>query len=213
MSKLTMNSFLSLDGVVQSPSAPTEDPSGGFRKGGWVVPFADPDVAQYLGDALATVDALLLGRRTYEIFAAHWPRVTDPDDPVALTLTLLPKYVVSSTLQKVEWHNTRLIRGDVVNEVAKLKCGHHQEIQIQGSAQLAQTLIDNDLIDEYRLWFYPVVLGSGKRLFGSSPLHLSLALIDTQTTSAGVVINTYRRLGPQRHDSFCVGHAECDPVA
>jgi len=147
-------------------------------------------MAQYLGNALATVDALLLGRRTYEIFAAHWPRVTDPDDPIALTLTLLPKYVVSSTLEKVEWHNSKLVRGDVVNEIAKLKCGHYEEIQIQGSAQLAQTLIDHDLIDEYRLWFYPVVLNSGKRLFGSARLHLTLNLIDTQTTSTGVAINT-----------------------
>jgi dihydrofolate reductase len=201
MSKLTMNAFLSLDGVVQSPGARTEDPSGDFRRGGWAVPYADTDMAQYLGNALATVDALLLGRRTYEIFAAHWPRVTDPDDPIALTLTLLPKYVVSSTLEKVEWHNSKLVRGDVVNEIAKLKCGHYEEIQIQGSAQLAQTLIDHDLIDEYRLWFYPVVLNSGKRLFGSARLHLTLNLIDTQTTSTGVVINTYRRVGLQRKDA------------
>jgi dihydrofolate reductase len=197
MSKLTMNTFLSLDGVVQSPGAATEDASGDFRQGGWVVPYADADMAQYLGHALATVDALLLGRRTYEIFAAHWPRVRDPDDPIALTLTLLPKYVVSSTLKKVEWHNSRLISGDVVTEVAKLKCGHYEEIQIQGSAQLAQTLIENDLIDEYRLWFYPLVLGAGKRLFGSARLQLRLTLVDTKTTSTGVVINTYRRVGPQ----------------
>jgi dihydrofolate reductase len=101
----------------------------------------------------------------------------------------------------VEWHNSKLVRGDVVNEIAKLKCGHYEEIQIQGSAQLAQTLIDHDLIDEYRLWFYPVVLNSGKRLFGSARLHLTLNLIDTQTTSTGVVINTYRRVGLQRKDA------------
>ena len=201
MSKLTMNTFLSLDGVVQSPGAPTKDPSGDFRQGGWAAPYSDAETAQYLGDALATVDALLLGRRTYEIFAAHWPQVAEPDDPIALTLTLLPKYVVSSTLEKVEWHNSRLIRGDVVNEVARLKCGHYDEIQIHGSAQLARTLIDHDLIDEYRLWFHPVVLNSGKRLFDSAHLRLALTLIDTQTTSTGVVINTYRRAGPQQQDS------------
>jgi len=187
MSKLTMNAFLSLDGVVQSPGARTEDPSGDFRRGCSLRGYGHGAIPW---QCLATVDALLLGRRTYEIFAAHWPRVTDPDDPIALTLTLLPKYVVSSTLEKVEWHNSKLVRGDVVNEIAKLKCGHYEEIQIQGSAQLAQTLIDHDLIDEYRLWFYPVVLNSGKRLFGSARLHLTLNLIDTQTTSTGVAINT-----------------------
>lgn len=123
MGTLTINTFLTLDGVMQSPGAPTEDPSGGFKHGGWLVPYADPDMGRYITEAFASIDALLLGRKTYEIFAAHWPRVTDPSDPIAVALNKMPKYVVSRTLEKVEWHNSHLIKEDVVNEVAKLKRG------------------------------------------------------------------------------------------
>jgi dihydrofolate reductase len=202
MGSLTINTFLTLDGVMQAPGAPTEDPSGGFGHGGWLVPYADADMAQYITEAFATIDAVLLGRKTYEIFAAHWPRVTDPGDPIAAALNKMPKYVVSRTLDKVEWHNSSLIQGDVVNEVAKLKRRHEREISVQGSSQLAQTLIENDLIDEYRLWFYPVVLGTGKRLFGPGTAPAALTLTGTKTTSTGVVISTYRRAGRPRYGSF-----------
>lgn len=209
MGTLTINTFLTLDGVMQSPGAPTEDPSGGFKHGGWLVPYADPDMGRYITEAFASIDALLLGRKTYEIFAAHWPRVTDPSDPIAAALNKMPKYVVSRTLEKVEWHDSHLIKEDVVNEVAKLKRRHEREVSVQGSSQLAQTLIENDLIDEYRLWFYPIVLGMGKRLFGPGTVPAALTLVDTKTTSTGVMVNTYRRAGRPTYGSFAL---EEDPA-
>ena len=204
MGNLTINTFLTLDGVMQSPGAPTEDPSGGFGHGGWLVPYADADMGQYITEAFATIDALLLGRKTYEIFAAHWPRVTDPGNPIAVALNTMPKYVVSRTLHKVEWHNSSLIQGDVVNEVATLKRRHGREVSVQGSSQLAQTLIENDLIDEYRLSYYPIVLGTGKRLFGPGTVPAALTLTGTKTTSTGVVMNTYRRAGCPKYGSFAL---------
>lgn len=204
MGRLTFNTFLTLDGVMQAPGAPTEDPSGGFTHGGWLVPYADPDMGRYITEAFATMDALLLGRKTYEIFAAHWPRVTDPNDPIAVALNTMPKYVVSRTLEKVEWQNSSLIKGDLVREVSNLKRRYGREISVQGSSQLAQALIANDLIDEYRLWFYPIVLGTGKRLFGSGSVPAALTLTDTKRTSTGVVINTYRRAGKPTYGSFAL---------
>ena len=202
MGSLTINTFLTLDGVMQSPGAPTEDASGGFTHGGWLVPYADPDMGQYITEAFTMIDALLLGRKTYEIFAAHWPRVTDPDNHIAVALNKMPKHVVSRTLHRVAWHNSSLVQGDIVNEVAKLKGRYEREISVQGSSQLAQTLIENDLIDEYRVWFYPITLGTGKRLFGPGTVPLALTLTGTKTTSTGVVINTYRRAGRPKYGSF-----------
>ncbi len=204
MGTLTINTFLTLDGVMQSPGAPTEDPSGGFKHGGWLVPYADADMGRYITDVFAPIDALLLGRKTYEIFAAHWPRVTDPNDPIAVALNKMPKYVVSRTLDKVGWHNSSLIKGDLVHEVDQLKRRHGREISVQGSSQLAQALIQHDLIDEYHLWFYPVVLGTGKRLFGSGTVPAALTLADSKRTNTGVVINTYRRAGKPKYGSVAL---------
>ncbi len=142
--RLTLTTFLSLDGVMQAPGGPDEDRSGNFRHGGWLVPYADADMGRIIDDTFAATDAFLLGRKTYEIFAAHWPRVTDPADPVATALNRLPKYVVSRTLDKAEWHNSTMIRGDVPKQVAELKRRHEREILIQGSSELAQTLLAND---------------------------------------------------------------------
>jgi len=203
MGILTINTFLTLDGVMQSPGAPTEDPSHGFKHGGWLVPYADPDMGRHITEAFALIDALLLGRKTYEIFAAHWPRVTDPNDAVAGALNKMPKYVVSRTLETVEWHNSSLIKGDLVNEVAQLKRRHGREISVQGSSQLAQALIEHDLIDEYRLWFFPVVLGTGKRLFGPGTVPAALTLAGSNT-STGVVVNSYRRAGKPTFGSFAL---------
>jgi dihydrofolate reductase len=138
--RLTLTTFLSLDGVIQAPGAPNEDTSGNFRHGGWLVPYADADMGRIVDDVYAETDAFLLGRKTYDIFAAHWPRVTDPNDPIATALNRLPKYVVSRTLDKVEWNNSTLIRGDVPKQVAELKRRHQREILIQGSSELLQTL-------------------------------------------------------------------------
>ena len=202
--KLTLTTFLSLDGVMQAPGAPDEDRSGNFRHGGWLVPYADADMGRIITDVFAKTDAFLLGRKTYEIFAAHWPRVTDPDDPVATALNRLPKYVVSRTLAKAEWHNSTVIRGDIAKQVAELKQRHGREILIQGSSELLQTLLANDLVDEYRLLLFPVVLGSGKRLFGSGTVPSALTLLDTRATSTGVVVNTYRPAGKPSYGSFAL---------
>jgi dihydrofolate reductase len=202
--KLTLTTFLSLDGVMQAPGAPDEDRSSNFQHGGWLVPYADPDMMRIVTDAFAQVDAFLLGRKTYEIFAAHWPRVTDPEDPIATALNRLPKYVVSRTLAKAEWNNSTVIRGDIPKQVAELKRRHEREILIQGSSELLQTLLANNLVDEYRLLHFPVVLGSGKRLFGSGAVPSALALLDTRATSTGVVVNTYRPAGKPSYGSFAL---------
>jgi dihydrofolate reductase len=140
--------------------------------------------------------------RPNQIFAAHWPHFTDPADPVAAALNRLPKYVVSTTLEKAEWHNSTLIRDDVARQVADLKRRYAREIQVHGSGGLAQTLIANDLVDEYQLWFYPVMLGTGKRLFASGTVPAALTLADTRTTSTGVVVSIYRRSGKPSYRSF-----------
>jgi dihydrofolate reductase len=161
-------------------------------------------MGRIIDDVFAKTDAFLLGRRTYDIFAAYWPRVTDPNDPVAAALNRLPKYVVSRTLDKVEWHNSTLLRGDVPKQVAELKRRHERDILIQGSSELLQTLLANDLVDEYRLLTFPVVLGSGKRLFGTGAVPSALTLVDTRATSAGVVVNTYRPAGKPTYGSFAL---------
>jgi dihydrofolate reductase len=202
--RLTLTTFLSLDGIMQAPGMPDEDRSGNFQHGGWLVPYADADMMRIVTDAFAQVDAFLLGRKTYEIFAAHWPRVTDPGDPIATALNRLPKYVVSRTLAKAEWHNSTVIRGDIPKQVAELKRRHEREILIQGSSELIQTLLANDLVDEYRILIFPVVLGSGKRLFGSGAVPSALTLVDTRATSTGAVVNTYRPSGKPSYGSFAL---------
>jgi dihydrofolate reductase len=200
MRKLTIGTFLSLDGVMQAPGGPDEDRSGGFDKGGWLVPFADEDMGRIVDDAIAGVGGFVLGRRTYEIFAAHWPRV-DRSDPVAKALNSLPKYVASTTLQRLEWENSTLIEGDIAGAVADLKQQPGGDLLIQGSGELAQTLMQHNLIDTYQLWFFPVVIGSGKRLFRSH-LPRSLRLVDTITTSTGVAVHSYELGRPVTFGTF-----------
>lgn len=202
--KLTMTTFLSVDGVMQGPGGPEEDPRDGFDKGGWLVPYADEDMGTFVGEWFAAADGFVLGRRTYEIFAAHWPRVTDENDPVASRLNSLPKYVASTTLDKVEWNNSTLISANVAEEVAKLKQQPGNELQIHGSGALARTLMEHDLIDEYRLWIYPVVVGGGRRLFEDGGTPSALRLVDTKTTSTGVVIHVYRPAGPPEYGTFAL---------
>ena len=199
--QVTLTTFLSLDGVMQGPGGPAEDPSGGFRLGGWMVPYADEAMGEFVTDWFEAADAFLLGRTTYEIMAAYWPLVTGEDE-VARKLNSLPKYVVSKTLDEVTWNNSTLIKGDPVKEVIRLKGEAGRELQIHGSANLAQTLIKHGLIDEYRLWFHPLVLGSGKRLFPAESAPIALRLIETRTTSTGVVIHVYQPAGKPALGSF-----------
>jgi dihydrofolate reductase len=203
MAKLVVGAFLSVDGVMQAPSGPDEDPSGGFTHGGWSVGYWDEAMSRIIVRWTEQADALLLGRKTYEIFAAYWPRVSD-EDPIAAKLNSVRKYVASTTLGHVEWNNSTLIDGDVADAVARLKDEPGGEIQVHGSWDLIQTLVKHDLVDEYRLWLFPVLLGSGKRLFGDGTTPGGLELLDSTASGTGVVITRYRRLGNIKYGSFAL---------
>lgn len=203
MAELTITTFLSLDGVMQAPGGPTEDTSGNFPYGGWTFPHFDEDMGKAITQIFANADAFLLGRKTYDIFAAYWPLVTDPNDPVSGKLNLLPKFVASRTQTEFSWKGTSLVR-DVVQEVGELKMRFQREVQVHGSSDLAQTLIKNDLIDEYRLLIYPVVLGTGKRLFGAGTVPGTMRLISSITTGKGAIIAVYRRAGGISTGSFAL---------
>ncbi|MDT9682763.1 dihydrofolate reductase family protein [Streptomyces sp. TRM76323] len=205
MAQLTLTTFLSLDGVMQAPGGRDEDRSGGFDYGGWLVPFADEDMGRFVNEVFGRADAFLLGRRTYEIFASYWPRVTDPDDPVASRLNNLPKHVVSRTLQKAEWNNSHLVEGDLVQAVARLKEGPGREVQVHGSARLAQGLIAHGLVDALNLLVFPVFLGRGRRLFPDGGTPIAFELTDHRTTSTGATVQTYRPTGPARFGTFAPG--------
>jgi dihydrofolate reductase len=202
MRKLVVNTFLSLDGVMQGPGAPQEDTTGGFTHGGWTVGYWDDVMGAVMGELMSEPYDLLLGRKTYEIFAAHWPYITD--DPTADKLNSVTKYVASNTLDRVEWNNSTLLEGDVAEQVAKLKEGPGPDISVQGSGDLIQTLLHHDLVDEMHLWFFPVVLGKGKRLFGDGAVPAGLKLVDTKTSTTGVVIATYERAGDINYGSFAL---------
>lgn len=201
MAELTLTTFLSLDGVMQAPGDPNEDTSGNFPYGGWVFPLADEDFGATMVDIFSKADAFLLGRTTYDIFAAYWPKVTDPNDPIASKLNQLPKFIASRTRTKFDWHDSSHV-SDVIKNIDSLKHRFSRELQVHGSCGLAQTLIAHDLIDEYRLLTFPVVLGTGKRLFGSGAKPATLVLVSSKTTSKGVTISVYRRAGPLKTGSF-----------
>jgi dihydrofolate reductase len=200
--RLTLTTFISLDGVVQAPGGPDEDRDGGFELGGWTVPYWNDELGAAVDRWFGQVDAFLLGRRTYEIFAAAWPKVTDADDPVANSLNTLPKHVASRTLSSVDWNGAELIAGDVVEAVEELKRKPGRELQVHGSGGLAQTLIEHGLVDEYRLLTYPVVLGRGKRLFGASARPTALRRLEHRDTSTGVTIDVYEAAGEPQVGSF-----------
>jgi dihydrofolate reductase len=200
--RLTLHAFLTLDGVMQAPGVPDEDLDGGFEHGGWSFPYADEDFGAAMAGWFASAGAFLLGRRTYEIFAGYWPTVSDRADPIAGRLNSLPKYVASRTLTSLGWAGSALLDGDVPSQVARLKQEPGNELQVHGSCGLAQALIEHDLVDEYRLLFFPVHLGSGKKLFSEGTMAAALRLTSTRTTSSGVVIASYEPAGPVRHGSF-----------
>jgi dihydrofolate reductase len=206
MSKLVVSTFVSLDGIMQAPGGPNEDLEGGFEHGGWSVPYFGEDMGPIMVEQFAGMESLLLGRKTYEIFAAHWPHITDEKDPVATKLNAMPKYVASRTMDKVEWHNSHLLQrdsqGDVAEAVAQLKQRSAGEINVQGSSDLIKTLQRHDLVDEYRLLIEPVVLGTGKRLFAEGTVPAAMRLTSAQPTSTGVVYCIYERAGKPSYGSF-----------
>jgi dihydrofolate reductase len=191
MRRIVVSEFLTLDGVMQAPGNPNEDRSGGFEHGGWQLAYFDDIFGSTMMDAFAATGGLLLGRTTYQIFAAHWPR-QPADDPLAGTMNGIEKYVVSTTLtEPLAWQNSTLIKTDVAGEVGKLKEGSGKEIQVIGSGGLVQTLMQHDLVDAYQLMVHPLVLGTGKRLFREGTSLTRLRLVDTKPTSTGVLILTY----------------------
>ncbi|MFB7244419.1 deaminase [Streptomyces populi] len=202
MGKLTLTAFVSIDGVHQAPGGPEEDPSGGFAQGGWSVPFGDDDFGRFVVDNFSHVDAFLLGRRTYEIFAGYWPKKTDPADPIASKLNSLPKYVASSTLTDPSWEGTTVITGDLGKEVTALKERTGGELQIHGSAVLAQSLFALGLIDTLHLMTFPVVLGEGRRLFADGAAPTAFRRTGGTVTGSGVAINTYEREGRPAYGSY-----------
>jgi dihydrofolate reductase len=192
--ELTVTTFVTADGVMQAPGGSDEDQSGTFKLGGWLMPHFDEQLGQTMQEIFSRSGAFLLGRATYDIFAKHWPNVTDPNNAVASRLNSLPKYIASRTRNHFAWkHSTHV--SNVVSDLAQLKSQTSGELQVHGSCGLLQTLIENDLIDEYRLIQAPVVLGEGKRLFGSGARPTNLRLVSSTPTSKGVVVNLYRRGG------------------
>ncbi|HET9454910.1 MAG TPA: dihydrofolate reductase family protein [Gemmatimonadaceae bacterium] len=202
MRKLIVQTFLSLDGVMQAPGGPDEDTSGRFRYGGWSVTYWDSVMQDAMGAAVSVPFAMLLGRRTYEIFAAHWPHAGEEDGaPIFNNAT---KYVASRTLKKVGWQNSLLLKGSVPKAVAKLKGESGPEIQVHGSANLVQTLLKHDLVDEIRLWIFPVLLGKGKRLFAEGTQPRGLSLVSGRMSTTGVAMNVYRPAGEVPIGSFAL---------
>ena len=200
--RITLATYVSLDGVMQAPGTPREDTSGGFEHGGWQFPYADEELWTYSSTWFAEADGFLLGRKTYEIFAGYWPTVTDENNLIAARLNAFPKYVVSTTLDRAEWKNTTLITSHVLEEIAQLKALPGRELQIHGSGVLAQSLLDHGLIDELRLWTYPVVLGSGKRLFEPGRVARALRLIESKTAGSGCVLSVYQPTGKPTYGDF-----------
>jgi dihydrofolate reductase len=188
---------MSLDGVMQAPGGPDEDPTGGFTHGGWAVPYFTDEMMERMAESAPY--ELLLGRGTYEIFAAHWPH---DEGPIADHLNGTRKHVASTTLERVEWNNSTLITGDVAEYVARLKEQDGPEIQVHGSPGLLQTLLRHDLIDEFRIWTFPVLIGSGKRLFGDGTVPAGLKLVDSSVSKTGVTTSIYRRAGGVESGSF-----------
>jgi dihydrofolate reductase len=199
MRTLVVNTFLTLDGVMQAPGGPEEDESGSFSLGGWSVNYWDDRMGEVMGESMSHPFDLVLGRRTYDIFAGYWPRATEPG---AEPLNAATKYVASRGRPTLEWATSVLLEGDAAQSVAALKQGDGPELQVHGSADLLQTLIRHNLVDRYRLWTFPVVVGSGKRLFAGGTVPAALRLVDSTVSGTGVVVGTYEPAGEIAVGSF-----------
>jgi dihydrofolate reductase len=200
MRKLIVSTFLTLDGVMQAPGGPEEDDSGGFAYGGWSVHYWDDLMGQVMTEAMSVPFDLVLGRRTYDIFAAYWPHA--PEAAGGKPLNDATKYVASRSHPTLEWGPSVLVDGDADEGIAALKKGDGPELQVHGSGNLIQTLMRHNLVDEYRLWVFPVVIGSGKRLFSDGTIPSALKLVDTKVSTTGVVIGTYEPAGEVVTGSF-----------
>jgi dihydrofolate reductase len=195
MPKIVVNAFLTLDGVMQAPGGPDEDREGGYIHGGWQAPYVDDVMGRLVVEGFADADGFILGRKTYEIFAGYWPKITDPDNAIAAALNTRPKYVFSRSLERVAWNNATLIEGDAVAEIRKLQQQPGRSLQVWGSTDLLQTMLKHDLIDEFRLMIFPLVLGSGKRLFGSGTVPLALEQVASVTSTKGATFHRFERGG------------------
>jgi dihydrofolate reductase len=198
--KLTTNTNVSVDGVMQGLGGPEEDRSGGFERGGWAMPHFDSETAALTGQVYQRADAFLLGRWTYEIFAGYWGAMADSDDPIAVALNTKPKYVASTTLTDPQWADTTVLSGDVAAAVGELKAKPGGELQVHGSGALIRWLLDNDLVDEITLFVCPVILGQGTRLFPDNGPDLALDLVESRSTPKGVTIQVYRPAGRPRYE-------------
>ncbi|MEU8434715.1 dihydrofolate reductase family protein [Streptomyces sp. NPDC029216] len=196
MGKLTLTTFLTLDGVMQAPGGPEEDASGGFAYGGWLAPYADEGMQEFMEEVFGRVGAFLLGRRTYDIFASYWPHHDDPANPIADRLNRLPKYVASTTLKEPAWGPATVLDGEQLQaEVVRAKDATEGELQVHGSGRLAQWLLARDLVEELNLLVFPVFLGAGRRLFPTGGLPTACELTASRTTERGTAIHTYRPTG------------------
>jgi dihydrofolate reductase len=202
MRKLIVQTFLTLDGVMQAPGGPEEDDSGGFAHGGWSVNYWDEQMGQVMDEATSTPFAMVLGRKTYDIMAAHWPHA--PEETGAKTFNDATKYVASRSHPRLEWSNSVLIEGDAAEGLAALKQEDGPELQVHGSGNLIQTLLRHNLVDEFRLWVFPLVIGSGKRLFAEGTLPSGLKLVDSKVSTTGVVMGTYESAGEIVTGSFAL---------
>jgi dihydrofolate reductase len=192
MRKVIADEWMTLDGVIQAPGQPDEDPSGGFQHGGWHVGYFDDLAQRQVVDSVVNAGGFLLGRRTYEIFAAHWPNAAEEEQVLAEPLNSKPKYVASRTLaEPLAWQNSTVLQGDVADAVAALKREDGEDLHLIGSSQLVQTLVERDLLDEFHMMIDPVVVGGGKRLFRDDGVRRPLRLVDSQVTTMGVIIATY----------------------
>jgi dihydrofolate reductase len=204
MRQLVVNEFLTMDGVMQAPGGPGENWDGGVEHGGWSIGYWDDRMNEIIAEITSPPFDLLLGRKTYEVFAAHW---SNTDEPGADVFNNAAKHVASRTLDHVDWQNSSLIKGDVADYVRELKASEGPEIQVQGSGNLVQTLLTRDLIDVFWLLVFPLVLGSGERLFGDGAIPIGFKVVDVKTSGTGVIAVRYERAGSISYGSFAVEEA------
>jgi dihydrofolate reductase len=206
MRKILITTFVTLDGVMQAPGGPEEDPTGDFKYGGWSFHYWDDSMGTVMDEFISKPFELLLGRKTYDIFAAHWPHVKN--EPIADKFNSTKKYVVSNSLEKTNWNNSFIVNDNVIEKIKDLKKENGPELQVHGSSNFIQTLIKNNLVDEYHVWTFPITVGNGKRLFGDGTIPINLKLIKSKTSSTGVIMSVYEPAGEIKIGSFALDNPE-----